>query len=259
MLPAGVVGLALFCLVFSISNPLLYEGSLITYFREQPGLGILGLHIASLLVSYKAFEYSFRFFFPQGFAQVKQFFAWLVNLFIGLVTTWRPGQDDPELDNLSQRQSETQQDLISLCQYGVYAIVLTNLWLVSIYYDSESGDLGWYVTLMVILMNWAFFFIIDDWAIIADYSRRLKGRMMLWDIVRVHGFNLLLSVPLFAVTLLVLPSASAWISLPLLVIFLFWRYFYQFADVGKARYDIATRDFRQNIRESRRRSARAAT
>jgi hypothetical protein len=94
-------------------------------------------------------------------------------------------------------------------------VVLANLWVLTLM-DVRLP--------LVALMTWAFFFIVDDWAIIADYSRALGGRTFGSHRLRVNLMNLVLAAALLLTTF----EAYGWpgrvISSVLLAIFLVWRY-----------------------------------
>jgi hypothetical protein len=102
-----------------------------------------------------------------------------------------------------------------MSQYGVYLIVLANLWVFSIR-EMQST--------LVVFLNWAYFFIIDDWAIVTEYPRTLKGRTLPAHNWRIHGFNALV----IGLLLIMIVQTFTWIgitlSITLIAQFLFWRY-----------------------------------
>ena len=44
----------------------------------------------------------------------------------------------------------------------------------------------------MLLLNWAIFFIIDDWILITDYSKIIKGRILKKHKFRIYSFNIIL-------------------------------------------------------------------
>ena len=74
-----------------------------------------------------------------------------------------------------------------LCQILIYQTAVFSLWLFNIFLMPF---------LETKVVTWALFFVIDDWAIIADYFQVLKGRIMASHLFRLVLFNTLFSIVL---------------------------------------------------------------
>src|SRR5829696_5605463 len=131
----------------------------------------------------------------------------------------RASKKYPELDGaLDEKLNDTDQDIVYLAQWGLYAMVPTNLWVLTILPLLPRE------TILVALLSFGLFFIIDDWTITTEYARSLKGRIFPWHDFRVHVFNVLLIGPLLILLFLEFSWTGAIISGIVLGIFLFWRY-----------------------------------
>jgi len=102
-----------------------------------------------------------------------------------LFLEWPKQERSSDLDELQPVLSDLFMRLTNVSQYAVYVMVLANLWFLTI-----NGIATW----QVVILNWALFFILDDWAVINDYRYATKGRITVWANRRVWGFNLLLSI-----------------------------------------------------------------
>jgi hypothetical protein len=145
----------------------------------------------------------------------------------------RASEKYPALKRLRQDVRDEDQDLINLSQWGLYALVLTDLWALTILpLPPEESILVplstfWFqvkVSFLVALLGWLLFFVFDDWTIIAGYARSLKGRIFPWHAVRIHFFNAGLIFFLLILIFQQFSLAGAIVSFAVIVIFSFWRY-----------------------------------
>jgi hypothetical protein len=106
--------------------------------------------------------------------------------------------------------------LQNLAQYGVFLVVLATLWFLTIDEVQEVWP--------VLILNWALFFIVDDWVLINDYSYALRGLVYPSAARRIHAFNVLLSM---LTVYVVIQAFSGWrvvTSLSFLALSLVIRY-----------------------------------
>jgi hypothetical protein len=125
----------------------------------------------------------------------------------------------PELSDLDEVLADEDQDIVNLSQWGLYAMVLTDLWVLTILPQGES--------ILVAGLSFLLFFIFDDWTITTQYARTLKGRILPWHVVRIFGVNLVLIGLLLYAVFQQFPLAYALTSVTVIVILLFWRYGYK--------------------------------
>jgi hypothetical protein len=233
---AIITGLVVFCAAFTILNlGLQYEQlapTLIPAFIERElSNGVFALRITSLFICYRSLAYIAQLIWVYALhyhdsvedKRRRRFFD-------------RASTEYPELDRaLSQEESgnvrDEDQDLINLSQWGLYAMVLTDLWALRILpLPPEESILVppfWFqveVSLLVALLGWALFFVFDDWAIITQYARSLKGRIFPGHARRIDFFNAVLIGPLLILIFQQFSFAFAIISFAVIVIFGFWRY-----------------------------------
>ena len=128
-----------------------------------------------------------------------------------------PSEQFPELSELPRFQHYRIQKYNSVSQYGLFLVVLANLWFLTLH-QAE--------TVQIALMSWAFFFIIDDWAIIRDYSYALKGRVFGAHKLRIHVFNVLLIAVLVVTVLQEYTLVGAALSILPITVFVSWRYYW---------------------------------
>lgn len=249
---AGVfVGLATFCLAYAVRDPVqlgwLYIKAmspdfgaptweqLTNAFDNEWRSGTLLLRVTTLFVCFKAYVDTIYFILVDPYktpANRLWFHPW------GQYPELRgPQLDDtgsplskevfpPPLDDkISYRNIE----IIVLSQYGILLVALANLWWLQIVEGvSRAGETA---EIPIVLLNWGFFFIVDDVAIIDNYFRATKGRMLVVDAGRLALLNLVLVLAL-GYTLWMKYDRNEYSLLGLLasflplVLFLFWRYIY---------------------------------
>jgi len=163
-----LTGFAAFCGSYSILNPLLQlgkllgsDGSFSSFIIDESSTGALGLRIASVTLGYAVVMALTRFLFQ-----------------------WPKQERSSDMDKLQPVITDALISLTNVSQYALYVMVLANLWFLTI-----NGVATW----QVLILNWALFFILDDWALINDYRYATKGRITVWANRRVWGCNLLLS------------------------------------------------------------------
>jgi len=131
-----------------------------------------------------------------------------------MVSDWRPQLLLPGLEQLDE-QDPYEHASVNVCQYVVFIIALAALWYLTI-----RGTHTW----PVLLLNWALFFILDDWALINSYSSALRGRVHPSAARRIHAFNVLLSVLLIYIAVQEFSTVGVVASLSALAAALYLRY-----------------------------------
>lgn len=86
--------------------------------------------------------------------------------------------------------SDRDRKIRDLAQSGIFIAVLFTLWILSAHEVR---------TTLTAIMAYVFAFFSDDWVIIADYSKELKGRILWSHRMRIRVANILLLVPLAVV------------------------------------------------------------
>ena len=224
-LNAFTIGLGWTCFLFALST-IGYE---LTSTINHPPLealqtfgNLIVLQVASIFISFSAYWYALRYRSAMR-GRVRAAYSSICRKLglsrIAAVREWVPFQTPleqyPELGDIPIYHSKKIHDYIIISQYGVYLVVLANLWVLTLM-DVRLP--------LVALMTWAFFFIIDDWAIIADYSRAIGGRTFSSHRLRVTLLNLVLVVALLLTTLEAYGWLGRFVSFILVAIFLGWRY-----------------------------------
>ena len=117
-----------------------------------------------------------------------------------------------EFKDLTPVQTIEDSTMNAMLQYSFYMINIIFLW-VFIIFQMEG--------LFTSFLNWAVFFIIDDWLIILKYSELLKGRTLPSHINRIHLFNLGLFICLIIVFYVYFNLIFAIVSTIIICIFFF--------------------------------------
>jgi hypothetical protein len=212
-----------FCAAFTILNPWLqYEElapTLIPAFIERElGNGVFALRIASLFICYRSLGYVAQLIWVYALhyhendqdKRRRRFFD-------------QASEKYPALKWLRQDVRDEDQDLINLSQWGLYAMVLTDLWVLTILPQGlPRGQ-----SILVALLSFGLFFIFDDWTIISEYARTLRGRILPWHAIRIFSFNLVLIGLLLYVVFQQFSWAGTITSVVVIGILLFWRYGYK--------------------------------
>ena len=165
-IPLGIFfGFSLFIIIYPIVN-ILFQIHFLTveFFIVEIKTGILFLRISSFLIGIKIMQFFFTTLFHEEFKS-KQF------------------KDFPKLKDIPKITDYTNFSLLLFSQYGYYLTILFSLWMFVI----QGID-----SILVLLLNWAIFFIIDDWILITDYSQIIKGRMLKKHKFRIYFFNIIL-------------------------------------------------------------------
>lgn len=142
---------------------------------------------------------------------------------VALVATWHLADDDDppgadvDLDGVDVEPYLETEDIEHLiaAQNGVYLGVIAALWFLW-----ERGDTG----VLGALLNWALFFVVDDWIIISGYERALEGRTLTSHRVRIGVFNAGLAIGLAWLFWTTFPWLPALLGTLGLVFLLGWRY-----------------------------------
>jgi hypothetical protein len=209
---SAIAGLVVFCASFTILNPLLQVQQLAlrripTLIEQELSNGVFGLRIASLFICYRTLAYMAQIVLVEELRYFdERFFDRASNKY-------------PELDGFDEKVGNVDQDYIYLSQWGLYAMVLANLWVLTILPQEST-----LVAVLIAVLSFGLFFIFDDWTVTTEYARNLKGRILPWHDFRVHFFNVVLIGPLLALIFLEFSWAGAIISTIIICIFLFWRY-----------------------------------
>jgi hypothetical protein len=209
-----------------VIRSLLPEWATLVSQRTLPNTSEVGdvaiLQLASILVIFSAFWYSFPYR-SQARRAIREFCRLVFQLpllnRIDVARNWvpfsTPIEQYPDLDDLPPRLEKHLQDSLILSQFGVYLVVLANLWALAF--------MGVGVT-MVTFITAVFFFVMDDWVIISDYSRALKGRMFASHNLRITATNLVLTAALLFTIVQTYNWFGSIVSIVPLTVFLFWRY-----------------------------------
>lgn len=161
----------MFCLVFSVANPLLQPSPVnwTEEFERQLFDGTLVLRISTIIFTgallWKAIKYL------------------------------QPREEQPEflkdLHALPTHLIDRDRRLRDVAQSGIFVSALLALWILSALDITNK---------LTTFLAFCFAFFADDWLIISDYSRSLKGRVLKWHTVRLAVANVLLIVLLAVVT-----------------------------------------------------------
>lgn len=154
-----------FILTYSTLNFILQIHLYSEVILEEVEKGILFLRISSLLIGLSSLKYYRRFF-----SERKK--SYLDNKYF---------EKFKEFKDLAPVQTFEDFTMNAILQYSFYMINIIFLWVFIIF--QMEGLLTWF-------LNWAVFFITDDWLIILKYSELLKGRILPSHIYRIHLFNL---------------------------------------------------------------------
>jgi hypothetical protein len=150
----------------------------LSFWQGEVSNGTLALRLTSLLLTYQLIRAGVRF----------------VPRRIELVTARkRRGLSEDDVADFTtsvtpeERRLWQRSDLVSLSffQFSFYLVALAALWACSI-----AGV----HTLLAALASWALLFIVDDWAVIADYCQRFDSLPMKTHSVKVLCINLVLLI-----------------------------------------------------------------
>jgi len=214
---ALAVGLTFFSAAFSVGDTLFEVTPLGRSFpsKELPEGGTWGLRITSFIVAYKVAQYAVRAIqlekvkynqqpgstpsesrliglLSNHVSRLKErlsSYARRLNERLLEVSEGDLRKESEKLAHLEQVRGKEEQNMIALAQYGIYVTVIATLWCSTVFGVHEQWP-----TIIFTILGGAFFFVIDDWAIINEYSDALKGHMMRAHTYRVHGFNLFIYV-----------------------------------------------------------------
>ncbi|MBZ6476494.1 hypothetical protein [Streptomyces griseocarneus] len=168
---ATTVGVAVFCLLFATINPLLQLDSMDSdEIRRQWNSGILALRAASVIFVVFVLRNSVSYL------------RWLAEL--GSKKKLHESKIESPLD-IPARLSEEDRQLRDLCQSAIFTAALFVMWVLY----AQGVRTAW-----TAIIAWVFTFFSDDWVIMSDYSRVLKGQLLRWHRLRINVANALLVV-----------------------------------------------------------------
>jgi hypothetical protein len=162
------IGSSIFLIFFPIINLFGQPWFSVNFYAQEVASGVLGLRVASILLSFRTLMSFIRYFVPED----------------NLISFLKPSVSEyPEIKELEPYQRV--EDIVSVQTYqsAFYVCILITLWLFLIVGISSIWSR---------FASWLIFFIIDDWAIIADYYSQLKGRVIRSHIIRLAASNLAL-------------------------------------------------------------------
>jgi len=195
LLLAFILGVGLFISLFSLTNFVynIYSFSDFNlWYQEESKIGLIIIRVSSFVVFYGLIKYVFNhvfnkaMVFDSGFRiikyEIKQF----------------------QIGTISYNSLSS----IYFSQMGFYIMALCILFY-SFRVDHHS--------ISVSLLNWALFFIIDDWAIIYNYTYRI-GATIGFDKIKIGFFNLIL---MFLSITSLLELGKGWFIVTYIIILLF--------------------------------------
>jgi hypothetical protein len=167
--------------------------------------GSMALRIASILVGAKTLSSSLG----------------IILRDMGLVDEKDPEVGEfPEFENLTVVTRTDVANIITVAQNGIYLAVMAALWWL---FASELGKGYDSLAVLVHVLVWSLFYVVDDWMIISGYSRVLKGRTFRWHQIRIWFFNLLI----FGLLVTLMFNIYSWLGMSIAicvsVLLLFWR------------------------------------
>jgi hypothetical protein len=177
------LGGAVFCLVFTILNPLVQlEQVTKGQIREQWRDGSVILRLSTLGFTWTMFRHAH---------------AYITYIDKGLVDVFgdpegKEREFDPDVRALKAQMKTEDRLLRDVLQSAIFAGALTGLWVTWAHN---------YRDVWTAVLAWAFAFFSDDWAIISGYSRVIKGRLLRLDRLRIAGANVALLAPLTVLVL----------------------------------------------------------
>ncbi|NES07180.1 MAG: hypothetical protein F6K22_32915 [Okeania sp. SIO2F4] len=154
-----------FNLIYPVVDLFSHELLSLNFYQQELISGQFGLRIVSLILGMKTISALLDFVYQKS------------NIKTGY----------PELDNLSVNHPTSKVTAFVLGQLFIYQLATFSLWLSNLF-------LGF--LLETKLISWALFFVVDDWAIISDYYKALKGRFFTSHLIRITFFNFLFCVVL---------------------------------------------------------------
>jgi hypothetical protein len=160
------------------------RGSLsVDFLTEDLRTGALGLRISTAIVAGKSLAIVLDSLAFQEF-QYGGPLNWLRKL-VGGKRLFGREHEFPELSGIPALRDTETTDWYIVSQYGFYVGVVTLLWLLTSLNDGGT----W-----VLVLSWAFFFVVDDWSIISSYMYHLGGRIFRWHALRIEVFNVVIAV-----------------------------------------------------------------
>lgn len=200
----SVIGvLSVFAVVYAIANFLAQTNiTAAETVQQEFRTGVIGLRVSSVLIGAKTILRLID-------NVLTEHTLWIDRLQWGA----RAGYKD--LDDLSEVFDRETRNWVVISQSGIYLAVITCLWGITI---AEVE------TTTILVLNWAFFFVVDDWIIIATQMEALKGRILAVHRIRIAVFNAIL-VGLLGYVLF---TEFGWVFASgvsvVLLLLLFWRY-----------------------------------
>ncbi|MEU9055635.1 hypothetical protein AB0D37_35480 [Streptomyces sp. NPDC048384] len=173
ILHAFVIFAAVSCVSFAVLNAVLNAtslpwGQMWKELRNQWASGILVLRASTVWFC--------------GVVVGRQAYHYLRSGFPG---SWRAEKapEFQEFETIPAFIGEANRRLRDFSQSAIFVFSLSALWLV--YAGGVKSP-------AIAIISWAFVFFCDDWQIIAEYSREIKGRMLFWHRRRVDAANAIL-------------------------------------------------------------------
>lgn len=172
-----VIGTCGFLVTYVISN-WLFQGFSIGFYTTEFSSGVLILRIISLLIGLRII-----LMFIGGENLKLGVFKPLLSL---LITPTKLGYE--QVDRLEPHSWDYEILIATLAQYGFYESVMVVLWCLQILSVEQSQK----TFIESRLIMWLILFIVDDWVIISDYYRVLKGRFIPSHKLRFNASNIAL-------------------------------------------------------------------
>lgn len=156
--------------IYPILN-LVYNYEIISgnWLDQELANGLIGLRISSVIIGITSLIYTIETVTSESLFSSKRILT-------------KQGKFQ-ELSNLSIHISGEDLNYIIIGQYGFYLLIIIMLWISSILDCSNT---------LLLIINWALFFIIDDWAIISRYAIETNGRIFSTHRIRINIFNIAL-------------------------------------------------------------------
>jgi hypothetical protein len=198
-----MAGLSVFSLLYPILNlTLQYErllASAIPFFTEEIQNGNLGLRLSAILMGVRGLGRIQRLVRGEVFSAP-------------IILAHRSRPSDP-VHKFHSSADAPYRDWEILAQDGIYLVVITSLWLFVVT-NVKS--------LTIAILSWALFFVVDDWAIIAD-NKEIGREPEKKHSRRITFFNLLLVVLTSYALFSAYHRILAGVASALMVLFLIWK------------------------------------
>lgn len=197
-----ILGANAFLLIFPILNLLLQINEIdVEFISGEIQTGILMLRLTSLFVGFKAFRDTITILRSWNVPQTTGDMVLFWDSRLGEKEFRKKFKDIEGEDNLFMV------NFTILLQNTLYLLVIGILW----------SFVGFNISsILISILNWAVFFISDDWSILADYSKYLKGHLATGHKRKILFFNILLGL---LVTINVFLYYGILLAIPVLLIF----------------------------------------